>query len=537
VASVKNNGRASRRALAAACAAAGLLLGACDTSNNTTTAQKTGREAAGRMMSAGEPRATDKLMTEAATGDLTALARQLTDRAKSGGGIGDYVQVNTSAKDLETAIQQLQSALALNPDIGTKVGLTMQLGAAQLQLADARAAGVESDVRTLSQLAEGLQSQIQEVTALNSQAEVLEKAIQPPNRAVMDKAKAAVAEKQKALEDLQAKVRDLQAQIASRDAQARTIYAATDAAFTAADALKGKASIDAANKAMNDRKQAEDLVAESGMLAPVLAQAQADQALAQVALNDAQQAAALATAAYDHATEDAAATAKRVDELRKAAAAVVDSEGKDENGLTKRLGKYMELAGKLDPEIRQALTAADAAAGSFNTASAGFASYISDLSKKVGATGAKSDDPLQAIVKDPRMPVLITWSKSAAEQRAGRLCLAGAQTFNQVAAVIAAAGQANVKAKSEISPEVRSYYAGEATKKFQSAMASAESGNQRKGGDLDKIRWIGLSLELTARQGASLAGNRGALEKAADLKKEALTLNPGLSEQLSWIGQ
>jgi hypothetical protein len=537
VASVKNNGRAARRALVAACAAAGMLLAACDASNNSTSAQQAGRDAAGRVMSAGEPRATDRLMTEVAAGDSESLIQQLKNRADKGEAIGDYVQKNTSAMDLEAAIKQLQEALALNPDAGTKAGLQMQLGAAQLRLADARAEGVQTAALNLNQQADGILNLAQEAITLNSQAEVLEKSIQAPNPAAVEKAQAAMADRQKALNDLQAKVGDLQAQMAGKDAQARKIYADTDAAFTAADALKGKASIDAANKAMTDRKQAEDLVAESGNLAPVLAQAQADLALAQVALNDARQAAALATETYRQAGVKATAASKDIQDLRQAAAAIVDSEGKDENGLTKRLGKFVELAGKLDPEIRQAVIAADSAAGSFNSASATYGSYIGDLSKKADGQGWKSDDPLRGVIKDQRTPVLIIWSKSAAEQQAGRLCLAGEQTFSLVATVVATAGQANAKAKSEISPEVRSYYAGEVAKKFQSAMASAELGNQRKGGDLDKIKWIGLSLEMTARQGASLAGNRGALDKVAEIKREAIALNPNLAEQLNWIGQ
>jgi hypothetical protein len=539
VASVKNNGRVVRQALTAACAAAGLLLAACDASNNTTAAQKAGRDAAGRMMSAGEPRATDKLMTEVAAGDATALAQQLKDRVAKAGSIGDYVQQNASDKDLEAAIKQLQDALALIPSAATKAGLQVQLAAAQLQLADVRNIGVQADALSLNQQADDILTLAQEVIDLNNQAAVLEKSNPSASPAEADKAKAAVADRQKAVADAQAKVQDLQAQMTAKESQARKIYADTDAAFTAADTLKGKASIAAANKAMDDRKQAESLMAESGMLAPELAQSQADLKMAQVALDDAQRKANQASDAYVAATKASTDRAGRITNLRGAAASILAGNGKDDVGLTARLDKFVELAGKLDPQIRGAVTAADSAAGSFNAAGASYGSFITDLKKKADDQGLKSDDPLQSAIKDQRTPVLIIWSKSAAEQQAGRLCLTGAQTFGLVESVVAKAGQANLKAKSEISPEVRNYFAGEAPKKFQSAMASVDMGNQRKGGGLDLIKWIGLSLELTAREGAFLAGNRGALDEkiVTTLKTDAAKLNPNLAEQLNWIGQ
>jgi hypothetical protein len=528
VANVKNSGRV----LAAACAAAGLLLVGCEKSVDIE-AQNAGRMAAGRVLSAGEPRATDKLLDEITAGG-EATVQQLMDRLTKTPSIGEYVALNTSEQDLENAIKTLQDGLALNPDAVTKSALQMQLGAAQLQLSDARSVAVRADVVSLNRQADGILSLAQEVIDLNNQAGVLEKANQPPSADASNKAKAAVADLQKALDAVQAKVRDLQSQIAAKEAQARKIYADTDAAFTAADAMKGEASIAAANKAMEDRKQAEALMAESGILAPALAQAQAEEELATVALRAAQQDATQAAAAYEAASKAVEASKEQISKLRGAAAAIVSGEGK-EIGLTAQVAKFAELAGKLEPKIRSALTPADAAAASFRSAYGNYGTYISDISTLSRDRQWPTDDPLNAVIKDQRSTVLMVWSQSAAEQQAGRLCLEGAQAFGLINTVMTKAGQANVPAKVDISPDVRRTFMVEAANRYKLAVTAVELGNQRKGGDLDKIRWMGLSLAATAQQGAFLAGNQDAHTAAVSAKEEAVRINPELAGPMGWI--
>jgi hypothetical protein len=188
--------------------------------------------------------------------------------------------------------------------------------------------------------------------------------------------------------------------------------------------------------------------------------------------------------------------------------------------------------------VRNALAAADTAAGSFASAGAAYASYISDLSRRADQAGWKSDDPLRAAIKDQRSSVIIAWSKSAAEQQAGRLGLSASQTFGVVAAAVTKAGQANVKVDSRLSGNLSKTFGDLAVAKFDAAAASARDGNTRTGGDLEKIKWIGWSLQATASQGAyTVAGNRAALADATTAKTQALRINSGLAEQLSWIGQ
>jgi hypothetical protein len=103
--------------------------------------------------------------------------------------------------------------------------------------------------------------------------------------------------------------------------------------------------------------------------------------------------------------------------------------------------------------------------------------------------------------------------------------------------VITKAGQANVKVDSRLSGNLAKTFSDLAAAKFESAMTSARDGNSRTGGDLERIKWIGYSLQATAAQGAVLAGNRNALAEATRSKADALRINPSLADQLSWIGQ
>ena len=94
-----------------------------------------------------------------------------------------------------------------------------------------------------------------------------------------------------------------------------------------------------------------------------------------------------------------------------------------------------------------------------------------------------------------------------------------------------------MKADSKLSGDPQRTFNDLAAAKFDSAAASARDFNTRPGADLDKIRWIGLSLQATASQGSYLAGNRNALADATKAKADALRINPALSDQLSWVGQ
>ena len=532
--SYKHNGTRVRQALAAACAAAGMLLAGCGASDSTATAQKATNDAAARAVSAGEPRATNKLMAEAG-GNLSALEKSLAARAATGN-IADYVVQNGADTDLEAAIKQVQGAITAETPAAIKAGLQAQLGALQMNLSEYRLGALQADIINLNAQAAQVQALAQTAAGLSAAADALEKGNKAPTSAEADTARAAVAQRQKALADVQAKAKELQDQMTQKEAAARQIYADTDAAFTAADAQKGPAAIAAGNKAMADRKQAEALMAEAGNLAPQLARAQADLAVGQIALEAAQQTAQLAQAAYDQGKQAFDKTAERVGTLRKAAANIVGDAG-DKDSLTGRLKKFLELAGTLDVEVRNAAAPADAAASSFLAAGTSHSTYINDTKKKIEDAGLKPDDPLRVVAKDDRAGVILAWSQAESQQQAGRALLAGAQAFDTIAAATQVAGAAKAANGTKGTLDGK-WCRDEAAKRFQDAARTAKAADDRAAAansDLDRIKWIGVTLEATANYGSYLAGNAAALDPAKAAKTAAVSRNPNLAAQLDWI--
>ena len=534
VISFKHNGRTVRQALAAACAAAGVLLAGCGASNSTSSAQKASQDAAARTVSAGEPRATDKLMAETG-GDMNALEARLKSQA-TGGTIGDYVIQNGADKDLDASIKQLQAAITADTPPAIKSGLQAQLGSIQLSLAEHRLGLLQADLIDLNQQAAEVQTLAQSAAELYAQAAALEKGSKAPTSAEADKARAAVTADQKALAAAQAKVAALKDQITQKEAAARQIYAATDAAFTAADGQKGQAAIAAGNKAMEDRKQAERLMADAGNLAPQLAGAQAELDLAQVHLDSAEKTAQLTQAAYDQGKAAADQAAARVTALKAAAVKIAGDAGKADS-LAGRCKTFLELAGKLDVQVRNAAAPADAANSSFAAAATAQTAYINDTLKKADEAGLAPDDPLRKALKDERTGPLLAWSQSAAQQQAGRALLAGAQAFDLIAATTRAAAAAKVANEAKGTLDGK-WCRDEAAKRFQGAADIAKAADNRStsdSSDLGRIKWIGLSLETTANYGLYLAGNAGALNLAKAAKTAAVTRNPNLEAQLDWI--
>jgi hypothetical protein len=533
------NSRTVRQVLAAACVASVFLLVGCDNSNNSA-AQVSSEKAAGRALSAGEPRATDKLFNEASNENLQ---KDLEGRAQKGS-IAEYVQTNTPDVDLNAAIQEIQGAMATDPEPLIKVGLESQLGSTQLRLSDVRMSAVRADIAALNQRAASILALAQTVKSINNEIAILEAAKEQP---AVDAAAAAamVTQRQGELAKAKAKVADLQKSIADMESQARQIYAATDTAFAASEQLKGKAAIEAATKAMNDRSKAEELMAEVTTRGPVLAEAQAQATLAELSLNEAQETAKIAQAANAQSTAAADSKAKRLAGLRETAAKIVDANGQDkENGLTGKVAAYIAKFNEIDKKIKDAAAPAEKAADSFGSASRDFSTLANEMSRKADEMTLDQNDVLRKVYRDDRTTVLLTWSQAAAQQQAGNVYLAGVQAYDLLAKVSEVAGQAKVQVdakfadpKALASSANRQEFAKSATKSFDDAVKTVGTANARSGADIDKIRWMGYSLAATANQGAYLAGNAGALEAAKKAKNDAIGANPALESTLNWVGQ
>jgi hypothetical protein len=275
---------------------------------------------------------------------------------------------------------------------------------------------------------------------------------------------------------------------------------------------------------------------EAGELAPQLTRAQAELDLAQIALEASQKTAQLAQTAYDKGVEASTTAAKRILDLRTSAAKITGDAG-NKDSLTAHFTTFLDLAGKLDVKMRAAVAPADAASVSFAAALTAQTAYANDTLKKADDAGLAPDDPLRKALKDERTGAVLAWSQSAAQQQAGRALLAGAQASDTIAAAIQAAAAAKVVNDAKGALDGKGCR-DEAAKRFQSAVTIAKSADGRaapNNSDLDRIKWIGFSLEASANHGAYLAGNAGALDLAKAAKTTAVTRNPNLAAQLDWI--
>jgi len=191
---------------------------------------------------------------------MSALETSLKARATSGT-ITDYVVKNGADKDLDASIKQLQEAITPDTPPAIKAALQAQLGSIQLNLAEYRMGVLQADLIDLNEQAAQVQALAQSAAGLHAQAGVLEKATRrrrPPRRTSPRGGHGKA-------EGPGRRPGEGQGPQGPGDAEGSggaQIYADTDAAFTAADAQKGKAAIAAGNKAMTDRNQAEALMAE-----------------------------------------------------------------------------------------------------------------------------------------------------------------------------------------------------------------------------------------------------------------------------------
>jgi len=510
-----------------------MVLTGCDSaSENNRAALRAADEASRRTASAGTPHATDALMEQVAKApNIDDLKRTLESRAKSNDKLADVLVQHDEATDLRDAVKKLQDGINLDPTPVIKSGLEAQLGATLLALSEAQAQGLHEDVAAVIRQSLAVQSLAQSAVDLLNRANVLDKAATASSADTLNKAKDAVAKGQAAVAAAQAKVTALQSDIAGKESQAQKIYTDTDAAFQAAESQKGNTGIAAGRKAMDDRKAAEELTAEAARQAPMLAQAQVDLAMRQIELSNAQKDQTFAQAALEQGNATAQQAKSQAQSLRDAAAKLVA----DKDGVKDQLEALVATAAKLDKEVKDAAGSADLAAGSYIMAMSDYRKFQSELRDKIEPLNLDTSDPLQKIAKDERASALLMWSQSAANQQSGRVKLAAADALGAADIAARVAVQAKAAAKTDI-PDAKAYRT-QATETFTKAVQSAGFGT---GIDVDKMKWIGKSLEATANYGLYLSTNSPrALDAALQARNDAATRNPlfgsAPGQQLSWI--
>jgi hypothetical protein len=544
--------RAARALLSTACLLAALGLGACDAAIETAhEAQRDADEAARLAASAGKPRATDKLLDRVKSGDVDALRNQV--KAPDARGLRSELVAGltepTKDKDLTAALEELtikdleKANAAMTRALGFKPGPALEsafhteAGNIAMQLSAARFQAVQGKLQDLARGASALQLLSETAIGLGAEAASLTANAKAPAQADVDKARGTLDERAKAAAAAGAEVARIEKEIADRQAQARTIYAATDAAFQAADAQKGQAAIDAANKATADRKRAEALTEEAANLEPALVQARRAQTLAQIQQKDAEAHLAAAQAAFDAAAATAKQMQDRAAALRQAAAKILN----DPDGIAAQYKALAALADDIDKSLASAAKAADDARGAFGRASTSYSAAMNDLKKLIADLTLDNKDILVRISNDTRPRALLSWNQSAALDQAGRIQLAGftaarimegvvrqAQLSYQAAAVPA---DAAVKA-----PATTATYRKAAADAFTAAVAAADAGVGMSGPDLEKIKWIGFSLKAISQLGlARTADGPPAATALADAQKtatDAVTRNPDLRTQM-----
>ncbi len=459
------------------------------------------------------------------------------------GKLSTYLTKAGTEKDLASAADKLKAAIVGDLRPGEKSTIEAQLGSTQLQVSIAQYLSLQKEIGDLTEQAIALQDAAQAAIDVGSDATTLEKGAASATAGVAqlkdaaDKAAAEVTARQAALTQAQGKIKAIQDQISAKDVQARKIYANTDAAFQASDALKGAAAIAGGKKAMDDRRAADQLMADIGNLAPDLLQAQGDVALAQVSLNDAQNLAKGAVQAHDSAMAAEEKTVQRAKDLRAAATKMVN----DPNGVKQKVAAFTDAYSKLDKKIKEATTAADQAAASFGSASTDFRSAVDDAKKVVDDRQLDASDPLSKFAHDSRMTAILLWSQSAAAQQGGRVQLAGADAADMVAATLTLAGMAYAAAQATDAPKPpANSYLGDAGTHFTRAADTAANGNRLPApaqSDLDRIKWIGYGLEASAQLGVYRAtgNNAAALTAAKTAQANAVRGNPALESQMSWV--
>lgn len=326
-----------------------------------------------------------------------------------------YLDQKSVAADLDTAAEILKKSADSSEftEPAMKSSVQAQLGATQLATARLHLSDAQQKLLELTEQVTQLQSTALYVNLLGAQAgahETLAKGDQPADlsklQSTLDQRKSAADQAQKAVDDIQNQMKDKQQ-------QASKIYSDTDAAFAASEGMKGTASIDAARKAMDDRKQADELSEQAANLQPSLDEAMAKLQMAKIQEADAQSQLTSATSGNkqsDMRVQNANQQAKNLHDQAK------ELLGGD-NGLDAKYKAFTELADSIKGDITKAASASSAAAQSYASAAQSEGKFISKLSD----LNLPSDDPLmKGKANQNHLKAVLTLGQVAAKDEAGR---------------------------------------------------------------------------------------------------------------------
>jgi hypothetical protein len=521
--------------LAAACVAAGLGLAACDQAIETAhEAQRDADKAARITASAGQPRATDALIDRVARtspDNLNGLQTEVENQAKNPAALKEVVKQQSAEEDLKEAARLLEQALRPDLNAAVKSSLNAQAGVTSLRLAAEQYKRLQDKLSDLSRQAAILEDLAQTATRLGAQAEAIAARARTPASSDVDQARTAVEGRKGDVAKAQAEVTRLEKEIADRQARARQIYSQTEADFRAADGMKGQAAIDAGNKAMTARREADTLNAEAAVLESQLLKARSDLAMAQIGQKEAEAQLATATAGAESTGTWARQNADQINSLREQAKKIVT----DPNGVADQYKKFSAAITALDADIKAAAAAAGTAQTKFEQAANDARAARQKVADYVNQVQAEGKDPLKAIAGDYRLQATLQWSAAAAADQAGRIQAAGftaATIASSISSQVATAYKAASQSDDAKAPVAADGYKQAAVDAFNKAVTAATAGTSLSGPDTDRLKWIGFGLQAVANQGLVLVGDKAALDKAKAAAAEAVKINPAMEDQL-----
>jgi hypothetical protein len=531
--------------LAAAVAVTALSLTACDSpvAESSKKAAHASNKAARIARSAGEIRPT-KGFTEAldkrSLSELDEAGKQLVQRVKDDKSPGQavykqYFQQRSVAQDLKTATDLLNETLKM-PEFNSPIlkgAVQEQLGTTAIQQAHVQMTELEVKLNRMVSMAIDMQASAAYINGLGLEADVQEKRAQGATADLtkptmnLDEAKAAAAKAQEAVSSLERKIEDLRKQAAD-------IYAQTDAAMQAAEGMKGKEAIEHSRKAVEQRKQADNLTMEVSNLLPTLARAKAELVTAQLQQAQAEAQTAAATANAEQGAAVAKVATDRAAALRQQAKELIDGE----KGLRAQYKEFTSLAADVQKDIEVAATSASAADNAFRSS----IGQVDATVKRVQELNLEPGNTLEKVVGAREAKAILQLNQATAKEELGRANLMGG-TLESLQGIVSqsmatAAKAARISVDAPTTAESTKKYAENAAAAFNEAAQLAESARTGVGAQ-SPIRWLALTLKSVALHGAATATNdprkleeaqaaaRAAREENPFLPLQSLAGNPG----------
>ncbi len=516
-------GRLMQAAIAASMACS-LSLAGCNRSAGGTAAEdaSTAANRAARVTaSAGEPRLKPEFAAELKGKDPAEIeqTKQTVTTAIKNDKLNEqkvwmkYLEQKSIAADLDTAADILKKSSDSSEfsDPALKSSVQGQLGATQLASARLHLSAAQEKLLKLTELVTELQSTALYVNLLGAEAGAHESLAKGDQPADLSKLQSTLDQRKSAADEAQKGADDVQNQIKQKQQDAAKIYSDTDAAFAASEGMKGTASIDAAKKAMEDRKQADQLSEEAANLQPTLDEALAKLQMAKIQQADAQSQITSATSGNQQSDMRVKNANQQASTLHDQAKQLLGGD----RGLDAKYKAFTDLADSIKADISTALSASNASAAAYAAASQSQGKFTSSIAE----LNLDPSDPLmKAKQNQAHLKNILTLGQVAAKDEVGRTNLI-AYIVGQLRATAAQAmTQAYAAAGTPKDTGADAAAAAAATAKddalsnFDSAATTADS-IAATAADGSPEKWLAYTLKAVALHGKYLITHQPADQK------------------------